>query len=281
MRAPALAMSPLLGAAPARAFDWPVPRADAPARDPIEAVRWDRISAWQAPALPDLRAALARLDAAPEGARAEAQRAVVLRILRRDDEARAALRRALARSPDGAVLDDPDVALTAGWLAARAGDFDEAARLGARGIARLPRAPAFGHAHRESLALEVARWSMARGPAGLDDALRVLRAGAADAPASALARAEVALALARAGRLDDARAAAAPAALTLQGAEADALPAGATLPAEVSAAVGVALLLGGRARDARAPLEAAAAGAPGPWRDFQRAQLALARRAAP
>lgn len=284
MRAPALAasLSLLLGAAPAAAFDWPVARADALPRDPIERLRWDRINAWHALSLPDLRLALARLDDAPESARTLGLRAVVLRLQRRDDEARAALRRALALSPDRAVLDDPDVALTAAWLAARAGDFAEATRLGRHALSRMARPSALSLGHREALSLEVARWSMARGPDGLDDALAILRAGAATAAASPLVRATVALALARGGRLDDARAVAAPLAPTLQGADAAAnLPSGATLPAEVSAAVGVALLLCDRPREAREALTAAAQGSPEVWRPFQRAQLAAAQRRAP
>jgi len=285
MRAPALAASLclLLGAAPAAAFDWPVARADAPPRDPIERLRWDRINAWHALSLPDLRLALARLDDAPESARSLGLRAVVLRLQRRDDEARAALRRALSLSPDRAVLDDPDVALTAAWLAARAGDFAEATRLGRHALSRMARPASLSLAHREALSLEVARWSMARGPDGLDDAIRILRAGASTAAASPLVRATVALALARGGHLDDARAAAAaPIAAGLQGADAAAgLPSGATLPEEVSAAVGVALLLCDRPREAREALTVAAQGSPEVWRPFQRAQLAAAQRRAP
>lgn len=284
MRAPALAatLSLLLGAAPAAAFDWPGRHADAPPRDPIERLRWDRINAWHALSLPDLRLALARLDDAPESARTLGLRAVVLRLQRRDDEARAALRRALSLSPDRAVLDDPDVALTAAWLAARAGDFAEATRLGRHALSRMARPTSLSLAHREALSLEVARWSMARGPDGLDEALAILRAGASTAAASPLVRATVALALARAGRLDDARAVAAPLAPTLQGADAAAnLPSGATLPEEVSAAVGVALLLGDRPREAREALTVAAQGSPEVWRTFQRAQLAAAQRRAP
>jgi tetratricopeptide (TPR) repeat protein len=284
MRASALAasVSLLLGAAPAAAFDWPVARVDALPRDPIERLRWDRISAWHAPSLPDLRLALARLDAAPESARSLGLRAVVLRLQRRDDEARAALRRALSLSPDRAVLDDPDVALTAAWLAARAGDFAEASRLGRSALSRLARPSALSFAHREALSLEVARWAMARGPDGLDDALRVLRAGASTTAASPLVRATLALVLARAGRLDDARAVASLVAATLQNTDiTGALPSGATLPDELSAAVGVALLLNGHPREAREALTVAAQGSPEVWRPFQRAQLAAAQRGAP
>jgi hypothetical protein len=280
-RATVVTLSLLLGAAPARAFDWPAPDAEALPRDPIAALRWDRISAWHSLPLPELHRALARLDRAPPSARAEALRAVVLRLLRREGDARAALRRALARSSETAVLDDPDVALTAAWLAARAGDFDTAARLGAAGFARLPRASTAGPARRELLALEIARWSMARGPVGLDDALALLRAGAAEATASVPLRAALTLALARAGRTDDARALARTAAPSLAPADTAGSPPGATLLAEVAAAAGVTLRLAGRPREAIAPLLAAAADVPAPWRDFQRAQLELARRATP
>ena len=51
--------------------------------------------------------------------------------------------------------------------------------------------------------------------------------------------------------------------------------------APVAAAVGVTLRLAGRPRDALVPLAEAVAGAPAPWQDFQRAQLALARRGTP
>ena len=94
-------------------------------------------------------------------------------------------------------------------------------------------------------------------------------------------RAALTLALARAGRLDDARAVARTAAPSLAPVDPTTGPADATLAAEVAAAVGVTLRLAGRPRDALVPLAEAVAGAPAPWQDFQRAQLALARRGTP
>lgn len=272
-----------LAAPLAHAFDWPVTARSASRADAIERFRWDRIGAWYAPAQGELRAALAALDAsADDGARAHAARAVILRLSQRDDEARGALRRARALSPDGAVLEDPDVALTAAWLAARAGDFAEAASLGAHALARMPPATPQVATHREALVLEVARWSMARGPDGVGDAAQTLRAFAAVAPASPAVRTALALALVRAQRVDEARLLVAPLRDTLQPADGDDLraPRGSVVRGEAAAATGVALRLLGRPRDAATAL-ARVAEAPAPWRAFIASELAAARRASP
>ncbi len=278
--AAALALALVVAPPRALAFDWPVgPREDVSA-DPLARFRWDRLSAWRATATNELRAALTALTAGPRTPASLAARAVVLRLLSRDDDARDALRRARALSPERDVFDDPDVALTAAYLAARAGDFTEASSLGARALSRMPPPAPQSLTHREALALEVARWSMARGPDGLRDAELTLRAFASVVPASPALRAALALALTRQGRVDEARLLVEPLRDTLRPTDGDdaEMPDGAVIRGESLAATGVALSLLGRRRDAVPALTRAAAEVPAVWRTSVSAALSAARR---
>lgn len=266
-----------LSAAPGRAaaIDWPVPAPESLDDDPLREFRWDQVSEWYPPQRPNVRDALGRLDAAPrETARWHGARAVLLRLSQRESDARAEITRALALAPDRAALDDPDVALTAGWLAARAGDFTAAFEYGRGALPRMPPLTC----SRASLVLEIARWSMARGPDGLPGAIDLLRGFVALCPPPPLVRATLALALVRAGKLDEARGVAAPLRVTLEAYAGDGAPRGAVVQGEGPAAVGVALVLVGRGRDAIEPLTRATESVPASWRAFQQSQLALARR---
>lgn len=265
----------------ASALDWPArPAAVARDADPIAPVRWDALSAWTSPGLPNARLILARLDVSPDDRPSRhAMRAVLLRVLGREDDARRALQRAFDLSPDLSPCDDPDVALTAAWLAARHGDWAVAADMGQRALSRMtPQTTG-----REVLVLEVARWSMARGPEGLDRAAALLRGFIAVSPASPMVRATLALALARQGRTDDARALVMPARTLLEPFAGDwntSAP-DATVRGEGAAAVGVALTLAGRGREAVEPLARSVAQGLPAWRRFQETWLAQARRAGP
>jgi tetratricopeptide (TPR) repeat protein len=200
-----------------------------------------------------------------------AARAVVLRVLQRYDDAQATLARATARDPH--VLDDPDVALTAGYLAARHGHWAEAFTLGR---SALPRVLGNDDA-RADLAVELSRWSMARGPSGVADAIAVLRE-ATFVSSRPMLRATLALAYARANRAEEAREVAHGGQLpTPYETVADARRGG-LLNAEGDAALGVALLLAGRGREAVEPLTRAAASSPAPWRASLNEALAQARR---
>lgn len=265
------------------ALDWPARPSPAPVTreaDPIAPVRWDALSAWTSPSLPAARLALQRLDVAPDDrAPRHARRAVLLRVLGREEDSRRALQRAFDLSPDLSPCDDPDVALTAAWLAARRADWAVAAELGQRALSRMgPQTMG-----REPLVLEVARWSMARGPEGLDRAAALLRGFVAVSPASPMVRATLALCLARAGRTDDARALVAPVRTLLEPFAGDwnsAAP-DATVRGEGAAAVGVALTLAGRGREAVEPLARSVEQGPAVWQRFQSQWLAQARRAGP
>ncbi len=275
-----LASTAVFSASRASAFDWPTgPRVER-SDDPLARFRWDRLSAWRSTATNELRASLAALSAASQDAPSLAARAVILRLLRRDADAREALRHARAMSPERDVLDDPDVALTAAFLSAREGDFTAAASLGARALARMPPPAPQDALHREALALEISRWSMARGPDGLRDAELVLRAFASVSPASPALRATLALVLSREGRVDEARLLVAPLRDTLRPTDGDdaEMPDGAVVRGEALAATGVALALVGRRRDAEAPLQRAVAEVPAPWRSSVASELAAARR---
>jgi tetratricopeptide (TPR) repeat protein len=279
-RTVALALALALTPVTALAYDWPLaPRADASA-DPLARFRWDRLSAWRATATSELRSALVALSAGPRDAPSLAASAVVLRLLTRDDEARDALRRAQTLSSERGVFDDPDVALTAAYLAARAGDFTEASTLGARALARMaPPAPP-SLTHRESLVLEISRWSLARGPDGLRDAEMILRAFASAVPASPSLRAALALVLTREGHVDEARLLVIPLRDTLRATDGDDAqnPDGAVVRGESLAATGVALRLVGRHRDAIDPLTRALTTVPTVWRASVSAELDAARR---
>ena len=276
----ALASTTVFAASRASAFEWPTAVRTERADDPIARFRWDRLSAWRSTATNELRASLATLSSGPQDAPSLAARAVILRLLRRDADARECLRHAREMSPERDVLDDPDVALTAAFLSAREGDFTEAASLGARALARMPPPAPQDALHREALTLEISRWSMARGPDGLRDAEFVLSAFASVTPASPALRTTLALVLSREGRVDEARLLVAPLRGTLRPTDGDdaEMPDGALVRGESLAATGVALVLVGRRHDAEAPLTRAATEVPAPWRSSVASELAAARR---
>lgn len=265
----------LLAPRAARAVDWPGAPASAADPDPIAPFRWDRLPAWIAPAPVAARAALAALDRAPvETSLHHQRRAVLLRLLARATEAGEALDRARALSPDRR-LDDPDARLTAAWIDASAGRFDRAVPEAREALAAMPPSPTV-----ESLALEVTRWSLARGPEGVDDALALLDALARGGAWSPRAAALRVLALARAGALDEARTLARATRHALSPSLAE--PVGADLQglavAELANAVGVALALSGAAAPARPILLRALERTPAPWRAFQLRWIAGAPR---
>jgi tetratricopeptide (TPR) repeat protein len=238
--------------------------------DPIAAQRWEFLPAWIAPSPVTPRAALAALDRAAEDSPVFfARRAVLLRLLAREDEALAALDRARALRPDGA-LDDPDALLTAAWLAARRSQYAPAVAAALRALPRMRAA-----AYREPLVLEVARWSLARGPEGLDDARSLVEALRRAGLFSPRAMATAALISARAGDLEDARLIARAAHVSLSASLAE--PVGADRQSasfgELLNAVGVALLLDGRAAEAAPLLRRAMDQTPPPWRLFQQRML--------
>ncbi len=201
----------LLTPAPARAIDgvrWPsttpIHRAD-----PLAAVRWPN-GGWSCALSRDVSStarsaqlALAVLDRRiaenDRDARAHAARAVVLRLLERTDESRAALDRALSLDPSR--LDDPDVALTRGLLLARGGRYAAAVRTALVALPRLT-GPL---SDRVEASVEIARWSILRGVEGLPDALAILRASAATQPRDPHLRATLATVLLLLGRESDAR----------------------------------------------------------------------------
>jgi hypothetical protein len=267
-----LAASPSVARA---AWNWP--SADTSAQAPgdlIASVRWGA-EPWIATDVTTPQNALAQIDALvaqpSPPPRLLAARSVVLRVLQRFDDARTSLDLAVARDPH--VLDDPDVGLTAGYLAARQHQYDVAF---ARGRAALPRVEASDD-ERANLAIELARWSMARGPTGLTDAIAVLREATFVSTRSML-RATLALAYSRAGRVDEAREVARGGQLpTPYEAIAEARRGG-LLNSEADAALGTALLLTGRGHDAIDPLTRAAASSPAPWRASLNESLAAARR---
>jgi tetratricopeptide (TPR) repeat protein len=258
-------------------LDWPSSNAPfATDQDPIASLRWDSTVAWTSAQPASLEPLLRRLDAqlraTPSVAALRADRAVVLRAMGRFDEARDELDRAVAQ--DHAVLDDPDVGLTRAYLTAQAQHFDEAV---ADALDVLPRLVGLREA-RVEIALEVARWSMARGTEGLPDALAVLREATALGPPDPMVRATLALALARQGRTDEAREVARGGLLPLSYAGPGATHRGSLTPGEADAAVGVALWLAGQAHEAVEPLARAATTVPPPWRAQTTEALALARR---
>ena len=257
---------------------WPAagPGHDAPV-DPIQGVRWNN-EGWvligtAAPAQIALSDLDGMLAVRPESAALHGDRAVVLRVLQRFDEARAELARTIALDPR--VTDDPDIALTDAYLAARSGHFDDAVTAARRALPRLDGSDEL----RGQLVLEIARWSMARGPDGLDDAVSLLREVSGPSASAAVARATLALALHRRGREDEAREVAQSADLPSPYTSTTLRP-GAVIDGETDAALGTAYLLAGRGYQARTFLEAALDRAPHVWRASIEASLAEARRAA-
>jgi tetratricopeptide (TPR) repeat protein len=282
-RPTALALAGLALAAHAHAsggVEWPgATTSETEAADPLAPARWEVEMAWTTASpmrLEQLAERLAQqLRRTPDAATTLAARAVVLRALGRFDDARASLDRALARDPG--VLADPDVALTHAYLLARGHRYAEAVAAARPAFARL----GGRREAREELVLEVARWSMARGPEGLDDAIGLLRDLAALGPPAPMVRATLALALVRQGRIDEAREVARGGQLPAPYMGATQQRRGTVVPGEGDAAVGVALVLAGRGRDAVEPLARAAGTVPAPWRPGMADFLAQARRAAP
>ncbi len=150
--------------------------------DPLRALRWPSggwtfvLSSNRSLATP-AQTALNLLDVQmrqrPVDARVMALRAVPLRLLERLPEARQAIDQ--ARSLDPASVEDPDVALTDAFLLAKAGSYEAAVRA-AQGV--LPRLSGTLE-NRIEATIEVARWSLMRGNAGVSAALSLLRGAAA------------------------------------------------------------------------------------------------------
>ncbi len=277
-----IALSALLDATAGEAgrVHWPTATAgdrDAP-HDPIAGVRWNS-EGWvlvgtAAPARMALEDLEALLAVRPDDAALHARRAVVLRVLQQFDAARTELTRALAADPH--VEDDADVALTRAYLIARDGQYEEAVRAARRALPRLQG----NDDARGQIVLEVARWSMARGPAGVDDAIVILRELAGPTASAAIARAMLSLALHRRGRDDEAREVARGADLPSPYASTS-LRAGGLIDGETDAAVGTAYVFAGRGREAIAFLARASTRAPAAWRPSIVATLSEAQRAAP
>ena len=175
---------------------------DAPV-DPIQGVRWNSegwvLNGTAAPAMISMGEVDNMLAVRADDAALHGARAVVLRVLRRFDESQRELVRAVALDPR--VLDDPDVSLTKAYLAAREGHYADAVATARHALPRLDGADEM----RGQIVLEVVRWSMARGPEGLDDAISLLREMTGPTAAAAMARATLCLALHRRGRDDEAR----------------------------------------------------------------------------
>lgn len=271
-----------LGLAPreVRAIEWPT---RAPVEDdPVRELRWTYVPRWVAPNHPRLAAIQRALDASPSAtALWFARRALVLRLSDQEEPCRAALATALRMQPD-LSLADPDVGLTQAWLQARTHDWT-----GAFESATVPLSRMSASIDRERLVLDLTRWSMARGPDGLAPALSLLRQYAmatAGRGASPVVTVTMALVLSRMGRAEEARALARSVADVLRpdlGSDHYPLGDGALVLGEGDAAVGNALLLVGRGRDAVEALERASTSVPMPWRASTLAALALARRSPP
>jgi tetratricopeptide (TPR) repeat protein len=261
----------LLASTSALALDgvrWPVSNAST-RNDPLAALRWPN-GGWTCVLSRDVastpraaQTALALLDRrvaeSPRDARSHAARAVALRLLERTDEARRALDR--AQAIDAAVLDDADVALTHAFLLARAGQYEEAVGVARRVLPRLSGALDT----RVEASVEVARWSLRRGPPGVAAALSILREAASVQPPDPALRAALAFALVLDGRQTEAREVARSGAVPSATPSAARPPRGTLTPELVDAAVGVALSLSDHAYDAVTVLEAsvAAGGAAG------------------
>jgi hypothetical protein len=257
------------------AFDWPVTDSVAMRSDGFARFRWESLGTWRTPAPAEARTFLANLERLPP-TESQSMRVVLLRLLGREEEVRVALSTAIARS--ALVLDDPDVALTAAWMAARHGDFAQATALGRRALARMNTQNVQTLQRRESLVLEVARWSMARGSDGLPDAIALLRGHTVLVAASSMVRATLALCLLRQGHVDEARWTVTSIASGLHPEDGVQQVAGAVVSGDGDAAIGVALRLSGRTRDALVPLERAMRTVPEVWRGFQSHEFELARR---
>lgn len=266
------------GVATAGHVRWPETTAPHDARtDPIADVRWN-VQGWvsQGTGVPAQRALLeldAMLALRADDPSLHAQRAVALRSLQRFEESTRDLARAVALDPH--VTEDPDVALTSGYLAARAGRFVDAVRSARHALPRLEGSDEL----RGVLVLEVARWSMARGPDGLDDAIALLREMTGPGAAAAITRATLSLALHRRGLDDEAREVARGADLPSVYSPTDPRP-GALVDGEIDAAIGTVYLLAGRGSEAIAFLDRALGHTPRVWRASLEGSIADAHRAA-
>lgn len=227
--------------------------------DPIGALRWP-IGGWTCVLSRDTvttpraaQTALTLLDRRvadrPNDARAHAYRAVALRLLARPDEARRAIDRAIAL--DATVVDDPDVGLTRAFLLANDGQYQQAVDAARRALPRLSGALDA----RLEASLEIARWSLQRGPDGVAPALAILRESAAVQPPDPTLRSTLAFTLVLAGRNDEAREVARSGPVVIAGAAAPRPIRGTLLPDVVDAAAGVAVSLSDHAYDAAQILE--------------------------
>jgi tetratricopeptide (TPR) repeat protein len=201
----------LLAPSPARAIDgvrWPT-AALTDRGDPLSPVRWPQ-GGWSFTLSGDLTSAARAAQVAlavfdrriaenPRDARSLAGRAVILRLLGRSDESRRALDRALAL--DGTLIEDADVALTRAMLSALAGQYAAAVRDGRVALARL----GGSLIDRVEVSVELARWSLLRGPEGLPEALAVLREAATTSVRDSHQRASLAAVLLLLGREVEAR----------------------------------------------------------------------------
>jgi len=250
--------------------DWP--RVARGAReDPARALRWTSLPHWIAPSPVLPREALASLEGGEITPASLQARAVVLRLLGRPDDAARAL--ADARTRVGGDLSDPDAMLTAAWLDARRSHFAGAVPVARAAMVRLP-------ATSEALTLTVTRWSLAQGPGGLGEARALLEglriAGVSSPRAAALS----VLVMARAEDEPGAQALAQSMGPALSPSLAEPHPADRQDPAfpEQINAVGVALLLAGRAAEAAPLLRRAEEQTPPGWRAFQQRMLLRAGR---
>jgi tetratricopeptide (TPR) repeat protein len=237
---------------------WPS-TTDVSRNDPLASLRWP-VGGWTCLLSRDTvmtprtaQTALNLLDRRvvdrPRDARAHAARAVILRLLERTEEAARALDRAVEL--DRAVLDDPDVGLTQAFLQARAGHYEQAVQSARRVLPRLS-GPLDA---RVEASIEVARWSLLRGPEGVGPALAILREAAAVQPPDPMLRTTLSFALVLAGRQSEAREVARSGPVTAVGSTVPRPLRGTLAPDIVDAAAGVAVSLSDHAWDASAVLE--------------------------
>lgn len=191
-----------------------------------------------------------RFDQTPSTDAGWLDRALLLRLLGRDEEA---LRALGALSPG--ARDSVDARLTAAYLRARSGDFAGAVVLARPALGSLPS----WESSSAVLSVTLARWSMARGPEGIADAIAMLDARSRVSSLAAPELATLVLALVRAGREAEATALARTFGTSLApwSGDVDAAEEGNLTPGEGPASIGMALLLGGRAREAVEPLRRA------------------------
>lgn len=260
---------------------WPAasPSASA-ALDPLAPLRWSSAREGWTATYPARREELTReFEAAAQRAgwseaRLLAGRAVLARLYRDFAQARGLIERAGAL--DATALDDPDVTLTRAYLAAQQERWEEAVTILRSALPRLG-----GNADQRIAAiLEGAHWSMARGPAGLPEALSLLREASALRELLPMVRATLALALFRAGSEAEAREVASGGQLPQAYSVAAGRRAGTLAASDSAVAVGTALWLSGNAAGAVEALTNGGA-PPAAWRAQAQATLAAAQRGAP